>query len=318
MRLYGHDAQIAALEEAARAGRLHHAWLLVGPEGIGKALFAHEMARRLLSEAAGHDVSNLVAAGSHPDLRVLKREPDPKKKDGELLRNITIDQVRSLHRLFATTGSFSQRRIVIIDAVDDLERAGANALLKSLEEPPSDSLFLLVSHAAGRLLPTIRSRCRILRFAPLDDATMRRAVMEALGDADPAEIDALVRAGEGAPGRALAFAGLDIAALDAAIERLLREGDRSNALRSELARQLSARNAQPRYEAFLERAPARIAAHARTLGGGARLAHAIDRWEAARNLGSRAVQESLDPQSTVFALAGMLAALAPEAGSGKG
>lgn len=311
MRLFGHEAQIDALEEAEQGGRLHHAWLLAGPQGVGKASFAHMMAERLLSRAAGRDVSDLIAAGSHPDLRVLERELDEKK--GERARSITIDQVRGLHRLFATTGSYSQRRIVIIDAIDDLERSGANALLKSLEEPPADSLFLLVSHAPGRLLPTIRSRCRILRFAPLDDAMMRRVLESQLDDAGPDEIDALVRVGEGSPGRALAFAGLDISTLDAAIERLIRQGDPGNGLRSELSRQLSARNAQARYEAFLERVPTSIAAHARTLSG-RRLAEALGRWESARDLAARATAQSLDQQATVFALAGMLAALAPEAG----
>lgn len=313
--LVGHEQAVEALEAAARGGRLHHAWLLAGPQGVGKATFAHMMAERLLAQAAGRPVGDLIAAGSHPDLRVLERELDDKK--GERARSITIDQVRGLHRLFATTGSYSSRRVVIIDAIDDLERAGANALLKSLEEPPADSLFLLVSHAPGRLLPTIRSRCRLLRFAPLDDDAMRVALRRALPETGDGEIEALIRVGGGAPGRALAFAGLDIAGLDENIDRLLRQGDPSNALRSQLAKALGTKTAQARYEAFLERVPARMAAHARGLQGRP-LANAIMRWEAARDLASRAVPQSLEAQGTVFTLAGMLAALAPEAGSGKG
>ena len=313
--LLGHAEAAAALDEAADSGRLHHAWLLAGPRGVGKALFARNMAERLLSQAAGRSVAALVEAGSHPDLCVLERHVD--EKSGDRARNITIDQVRGLQRLFATTGSLSSRRIVIIDAIDDLERNAANALLKNLEEPPAGALFLLISHAPGRLLPTIRSRCRMLRFQPLADDVMASFLRDALPEADDTERTALVRVGEGAPGRALLFAGLGIAELDAAIDRLIRNGDAGNAERSKLARSLGVKSAQARYEAFLERVPTRIAHHARDLSG-ARLSHAVKCWEEARTLAGGAVHQSLDPQATVFALAGMLAALAPEAGSGKG
>lgn len=325
--LVGHDAPVAALMDAARAGRLHHAWLLAGPKGVGKAEFALAAARRLLAEAAGppfdlpglavpegHPIATLVEAETHPDLVRLERTLD--EKSGDRARSISIDQVRGLGRLFSTTGSFSSRRIVIIDAIDDLERAAANALLKNLEEPPADSLFLLVSHAPGRLLPTIRSRCRMLRFQPLDDAAMASVLRARLPEASEAEIAALVRIGEGSPGRALAFTGLDIDALDAAIDRLMGQGDPTNAERGKLARALAVKAAQPRYEAFLERVPSRIADHARHLSGPA-LAHALTVYEEARALASSAVGLSLEPQSTVFALGGMLAALAPEAGWAK-
>ena len=109
-----------------------------------------------------HPAARLVAAGSHPDLMRLERLA----RDGgtELARSINVDQVRGLQRLFATTPSMSPWRAVVIDAIDDLERGGANALLKNLEEPPPNTVFLLVSHAPERLLPTIRSRCRLLRL----------------------------------------------------------------------------------------------------------------------------------------------------------
>jgi DNA polymerase-3 subunit delta' len=159
-----------------RRGRLHHAWLISGPEGIGKALFADKAALRVLAEGAGPPVDapgstcrtstasrKLVAAGSHPDLMRLERLP--KDSGGELARSITVDQVRGLQRCSRPPPSFSPWRVVVIDAIDDLERPAANALLKNLEEPPPNSLFLLVSHAPERLLPTIRSRCRQLRLS---------------------------------------------------------------------------------------------------------------------------------------------------------
>jgi DNA polymerase-3 subunit delta' len=318
----GHDEAVVAVMDAFHGARLHHAWLLTGPRGVGKASFADLAARRLLAEAAGppvdrpglevppdHRIAALVDAGSHPDLVRLERRID--EKTGAVARSITVDQVRSLQRLFSTTGSYSSRRIVIIDAIDDLERAAANALLKNLEEPPTGSLFLLVSHAPGRLLPTIRSRCRILRFQTLGDDAMSSVLRRELPDAAKGETDALVRVGEGSPGRALAFAGLDITALDAAIASLIATGDPTNGERSALARSLSLKAAQPRYEAFLERVPAAIAAQAQKRSG-PELAKALKTWEEARDLAGSAVPLSLDIQSTVFVLGGMLAALGQE------
>jgi DNA polymerase III subunit delta' len=322
--LHGHDAAVAAFRAGMDAGRLHHAWLLAGPKGVGKALFADKAALRILADAAGppvegsgldvpddHPSARLVAAGSHPDLMRLERLP----RDGgaELARSINVDQVRGLQRLFATTPSMSPWRAVVIDAVDDLEPGGANALLKNLEEPPANTVFLLVSHAPERLLPTIRSRCRLLRLAPLGDDVMASALGTALPDAGPDEIEALVRIGEGAPGRAVAWRGLEVEALDRAIEALIESGDPANAGRAALAQSLAPKAAQGRYEAFLARAPARIAAAARGRRGPA-LAEALGLWERATALAGSAQRLSLDPQSTVFELAGMLAALAPREG----
>lgn len=322
--LHGHDTAVAAFRAGMASGRLHHAWLLAGPKGIGKALFADKAALRVLAEAAGppldalgldvpddYPAARLVAAGSHPDLMRLERLA----RDGgiELARSINVDQVRGLQRLFATTPSMSPWRAVVVDAIDDLEAGGANALLKNLEEPPPNTVFLLVSHAPERLLPTIRSRCRLFRFSPLGDDVMASALAAALPDAGAAEIEALVRIGEGAPGRAIAWRGLDVEALDRAMEALVARGDPANAGRAALAQGLALKSAQARYEAFLARAPARIAVAARNRRGPA-LAHALALWERAFALAGSAQRLSLDPQSTVFELAGMLAALAPEAG----
>jgi DNA polymerase-3 subunit delta' len=319
--LYGHDAAVAAFRAGLDSGRLHHAWLVTGPKGVGKALFADKAALRVLAHGAGllaelpgldvpddHPAARLVAAGSHPDLMRLERLT--RETGTDLARNITVDQVRGLQRLFSTTASMSPWRAVVIDSVDDLERNAANALLKNLEEPPPHTLFMLVSHAPERLLPTIRSRCRILRLSALPSDAMASALRAALPDADEAEILSLVEVGEGAPGRAVAFRGLDIAALDQAMRALAREGDPANARRAGLAQSLAGKAAQPRYEAFLARAPALIAAAARSRRGPA-LAEALTLWERATDLASAARRHSLDPQSIVFELAGMLAALAP-------
>ena len=293
----GHAAAREAFASAVRAGTLHHAWLLVGPQGVGKATFARAAAIELL--AAGGDPARteaLIEAGSHPDYRRLARLPkDAEKPEQDLARSITIAQVRSLQPMFATSPSMGSRRVVVIDAADDLERGGANALLKSLEEPPAGTIFLLVSHAPARLLPTIRSRCRVLRFAALADGEVGAVLREQLPEED--DLEPLVAIAEGSPGRAIRYAGLDVA-----------EGDRDNARRLALGRSLAGKAASARYEAFLERAPAIIARAARGRSGPA-LKAALDAHAAARDLAGAALGLSLDPQSTAIEMAGIAATL---------
>lgn len=322
----GNESAREALAAAMASGALHHAWLLAGPMGVGKGSFARIAALRMLAEAAepdalspGWDVpettrtAHYAASGAHPDYRELVRLPkDADKPDEALARSITIAQVRSLQAMFANKPSLSTRRVVLIDSIDDLERGGANALLKSLEEPPQGTIFLLVSHSPGRLLPTIRSRCRLLRFDPLAPSQISPILRQHLPDATAGEIDALTRAGEGSPGRALGFAGLDLAALEADMAALAETGDPSNVIRLKLGKLLGLKAAQPRYEAFLDRAPTFIAERARTRSGEA-LRAAIDSYEAARDLSGSARALSLDASGTAFEMAGLIARLAPRA-----
>jgi DNA polymerase III subunit delta' len=323
----GQDAQESAFLAAMHSERLHHAWLLTGPQGIGKAGFAAKAAARMLAVASAipptgegmgvpetHATAKLIDAGSHPDLYRLQRLE--KEKTGDVARSITIEQVRQLTAQFSLAPSQGNRRVVIIDAIEDLERNAANALLKSLEEPPASTVFLLVSHAPDRLLPTIRSRCRTLRFGRLDQDSMKVALRRVLPDAGPIEIDSLARIGDGVPGLALRFAGLDIAAIDSALSDLATKGDPDNAQRYALAVQLSGKSAQPRYEAFLARAPAFLAGQAKERTGLA-LDRALNQWDVARTLADSAVHQSLDPHMVVFALASHVAALAPGAAAAK-
>ncbi len=338
--IIGHDETIAAFRAAMHGERLHHAWLLTGPEGVGKFSLAMQFARRLLAEGMGlspetpgievplqHPTAKLLDAWSHPDFALLDRLPKDEKlvaskprhewpENEERARSIKVDQVRDLNSLFATAPSMSQRRVIVVDEAESFEVNAANALLKRLEEPPAGTIFLLVSHSPGRLLPTIRSRCRVLRFGKLEDAAMTSVLRAHIPDADPLELKALVAAGEGAPGKALRFAGLDIAKIDAALADLARDGDRANTLRLSLAQQLSGKAAQARYEAFLQRVPAFIADVSRARSGDA-LGQALSQWEKARSLAAHAVAGSLDPQNVVFTLAGHVAALAPAGSSAK-
>ncbi|MBS0477927.1 MAG: DNA polymerase III subunit delta' [Proteobacteria bacterium] len=308
--LYGNALAQQTFWTAVDSGAMHHAWIFAGVEGIGKGAFARAAARRLLEhpdEPPGR-TQHLLDAGAHPDFMLLERLPrDEKKPDQGLARSIKVDQVRALDHFLGVKPTYSDRRVVVIDTADDLERPGAsNALLKNLEEPPPGTVFLLVSHAPGRLLPTIRSRCRMLRFEPLDDNDMCAALIDA--GAPPGEVDELVRLGQGSPAQALAMSGLDISGLDKALAELAK-GDPSNAVRAQLASALSLKAAQPRYEAFLDRAPRFIADQARNRTGEA-LRTALDAYDAARNLAASALGLSLDAQGTAFEMGGIVASLA--------
>jgi hypothetical protein len=256
--LFGHEQAVAAFRTALDAGRLHHAWLITGPQGIGKALFARKAALRVLAQGQGpvarpgldvpeeHQAARLMAAGSHPDFAQLERLP--KETGTELARSITVAQVRGLQRLFATTSTYSPWRAVVLDAADDLEPSGANALLKSLEEPPPSTVFLLVSHAPERLLPTIRSACRCSGWAAEGRQWKRRCA--ARSRSAPREIEALASVGGGRR------AGGGVPRLDVdgwTGDARSRDRGSTNQHRSRCFRRAWPARAPVRYEAFLDR-----------------------------------------------------------------
>lgn len=315
--ILGQDRAVAEFAAAWGTRKLHHAWLLAGPKGVGKASFAQAAARRVLADAAGpavefpgidtpddHPIVKLVEAGSHPDMRWLQRLP--KEKGEGLARDVTVAQVRALGEFMGMTAALSEWRVAVIDTVDELQSAGANALLKMLEEPPANTIFFLVSNAAGRLLPTIRSRCRRLDFAALGDDAMT-SILEADGSAlSAAERKRIIAMAGGSAARALAFAELGLAKLEDMALSILRDGDATNARRSELALELGKKGAAERYAAFLDLAPALIAREARRLDGSGRM-RALDAYAKARELAGVAPRLSLDPAATVFQLGGILA-----------
>ena len=197
----------------------------------------------------------------------------------------------------------------MIDTVDELETSGANALLKMLEEPPANTIFFLVSHAPGRLLPTIRSRCRRLDFAELDDDAMTSILESQAGDLSAADRRRIIAMSGGSAGRALAFAGLGLAKIEDSALAILRQGDPTNSRRSELALELGKKGSAERYAAFLDLAPSLIAREARKLEGGPQ-ERALDAYAKARELAAIAPRLSLDPASTVFQIGGILAEVA--------
>lgn len=318
----GQDRAVEQFASAWATRKLHHAWLLAGPKGVGKASFARQAARRVLADAAGaasdlpgintdadDPMVKLVDAGSHTDMRWLERMLNDK---GNLNRNIKVDQVRALGEFMALSSALSPWRVVVIDSCDDLEKEAANALLKMLEEPPANSLFFLVSHAPGRLLPTIRSRCRRLEFDALSDDAMTSILEAQAPDLSSTERNRVVSMSFGSAGRALAFAELGLAKLEEAAITILRQGDPTNARRSALATELGKKAAAERYAAFLDLAPTLIAREARTLAAGPRQ-RALDAYAKARELAVIAPRVSLDAAATVFQLGGILASVAEPA-----
>src|ERR1700733_10633766 len=217
--LFGHANAEAALLDAYRSGRIPHAFLIAGPKGIGKATLAYRLARFVLAhpdpaapavaKAASlavdpdHPVARRIAAQGQPDLLILERTLHDK---GVLHKQIAVDDIRRTVAFFGSTAREGGWRVAIVDAVDELNKSSANALLKVLEEPPQRALLLLVSHSAARVPATLRSRCRILTLRPLAEAEVAAAVAAAMGlPASDPEIAAAASAADGSVARALAF-----------------------------------------------------------------------------------------------------------------
>jgi DNA polymerase III subunit delta' len=221
--LLGHEAAETMLLDAMRSGRLHHAWLITGPDGIGKATLAFRFARRLLAGMPEdntlaldpqHPTFRRVAAGAHADLLTVERGYDERRR--RMRTQIAVEDVRRISDFMSLTPAEGGWRIAIVDGAEDMNQSSANALLKILEEPPRRAIVLLVCAAPGRLLPTIRSRCRRLRLDPLGQAAMDRLLTLYLPDLAGDERGRLATVAEGSPGRALLLAeqeGLAIAGL---------------------------------------------------------------------------------------------------------
>jgi DNA polymerase-3 subunit delta' len=237
-RLIGHGRAERALFAAWASGRLHHAWLIAGRKGIGKATLAYRFARFLFanpSPAVGSTPSDLAVAEDNPafrhmaarslaDLLVIERVLDTRSKEkGKLVSEIRVEEARRAGEFFARTAAEGGWRVAIVDAADDLNASSANALLKVIEEPPARSLFLIVAHAPGRLLATIRSRCRRLDLEPLAPDAVE-AVLRGLPGFEAREASALraaIALSEGSPGRALGLLGSQAAKAYGEFERVV-------------------------------------------------------------------------------------------------
>ena len=265
--LFGQAQAEAGFLEAFNSDRLHHGWLLSGPRGVGKATLAWRIARFLLATPAGddgglfgdappapdtldippdHPVARRILAGAEPGLYHIRRTVN--EKTGRLRDQIVAENVRELNRFLGLTATDGGRRVVIIDAADEMNVQAANALLKMLEEPPARTTLLLISHQPARLLPTIRSRCRDLRLVPLGPADMAAALEQAGIDAGP-DTAALAELSGGSAGEAVRLINLDglkIYAELVAIAASLPQFDRPRALA--LAEAAAARGAETRLD----------------------------------------------------------------------
>lgn len=320
--LFGHQAAEQSMLSAYRGGRVPHAFLIVGPKGIGKATLAYRMARFVLAHpdpaaaqvqdattlavAAEHPVARRVAAQAQGDLLVLERTVNER---GVLRQQIAVDDVRRTVSFFGSTAGEGGWRVAIVDAVDELNASGANALLKILEEPPWRALLLLVSHSAARVPATLRSRCCVVRLRPLSQDEVVAAVAGATGSAaDDAQIAAAAAAAEGSVARALAL--LDEDALElrqqatALLERL--PSVDANSLHA-LGDALAGTDPQP-LAAFVDTVNAWLSQRLDTAPGEiGRLARLADAWERINQSARDAETYNLERKPFVFGVFGLLA-----------
>ncbi len=299
-----HEAAEQAFVDAMAGGRLHHGWLLCGPEGVGKAGFAYRAARRLLGaapdpqrgplgSAPGDPTNQLIAAQSHPDLMVLERVTEGAKAR----KTISVDQARELPGFFSKSPSRSQWRVAIVDSADDLNINAANALLKILEEPPQRGVLFLVAHSPGRLLPTIRSRCRRLSFPIWSEDRLAALLQDRLGlEGEQARVTA--RAAGGSPGRALSLAGDEVAGIDTLVNGWMQGADMSTVI--PVAESLKRADGGPKFELILDRLAAAV--KVRALSGGRGADAWAELWSSIQTRADQTAGLNLDRQDVLFSL----------------
>ena len=223
--LFGHTNAQSSFLAARNSERLHHAWIIQGLSGIGKSRFALRLAALQLGanpvpeDAAGAPASDpimqKILSNGHPDLKTVQRQLNEK---GNLRQDIAVDQIRELNAFFSLKPALGGWRVGIIDSLDEMNTSSLNALLKTLEEPPANSLLFLISHATAPILPTIRSRCQTLHLHPLSREDTQ-AVLELIGSDTTADLASLVR---GRPGRAEELAGGKVMVASSAAQSLVK------------------------------------------------------------------------------------------------
>lgn len=293
---FGIEAAERELSAAIAGDRLHHAWLITGPRGVGKATLAYRAARRLLNaQAAGQGLASAaddpvcrrISAQAHADLLVLERPSDGK---GGQKAEISVEDARKVGPFFARTAGEGGRRVCIIDAADELTIQGANAILKSVEEPPAGGVFLLIAHAPGRMPATIRSRCRVLRVPAPGIEAAAEAVVTITG-ADPADAEISAQLAGGRPGAAVRLYVHDGPSLASDVTDVITKADTGASKR--LLDRLSARAAAETRGAFFELARSAVREHARTTPAPEPW---IAAWDALSALERDLVVLKMDPQ----------------------
>lgn len=325
-RLVGHGDVAGMLAAAYRAGKLPHALLFAGPAGIGKATLAYHLAYHLLKyperQAAPEQLVapdphtslfRQIATGAHPSVLHLTRPANDKTKSFKTV--LTVDEIRKVNRFLSMTSHDGGYRVVIVDPADDMNTNAANALLKNLEEPPARTVFVLIAHSLGSLLPTIRSRCQTIRFSPLGPGDL----LEALRDvepplpADPQARAALAERAGGSPRTAILltqYGGLEIAQ---ALDRLLRSPKPAINDKYKLAEAVAAKDQQIAFDMFNERVLETIATaatDAASAGQGARADRLSQEWQEVRLAIEEADTYNLDrKQHALIMISRLIAAL---------
>ncbi|HTM94376.1 MAG TPA: DNA polymerase III subunit delta' [Croceibacterium sp.] len=309
MSYVGHEAPWRTWRAATAGDRMHHGWILAGKRGVGKMPFALAAARELVAEPGVPQ-----PPGNHPDIIVLSHLPanaDEEKKRAEgkpyqTKRSISVEQIREMQQRLVTRPTLGNRRAIVIDPADDLEKPASNALLKSLEEPPVGTFFLLVSHRPGRLLATIRSRCRTLRFPAVADSEIDAILQRETPSADEGARHAAIAAARGSPGQAIAFVEQNLGPLHGLMRKIVTQGDPGFELRGELAAAMGARPDRERQLAALELARGVIAD---TMRGAAhdRISGIVEAHAELVRLSVQAPTYNFDPGLLVMEIGGLLA-----------
>ena len=319
-QLFGHAEAERILLEAYRGGRIPHAWLIGGPRGVGKATLAYRMARfvqahpdpnskevqsaRSLAVDPQHPVARRMAVQAQGDLLVLERTVNER---GKLRQDIAVDDVRRTVSFFGFTAGEGGWRIAIVDAVDELNDAGANALLKIVEEPPPRALLLLITHAPGLVMPTIRSRCRVLYLRPLGSGEVAQAVAAARGRELDAEVLEAAGLAEGSVGRAVTMLQGPASALRQRLTQLLERLPETDPLAlHSLGDAMAGADPQP-LATFVDTVNAWLSARLAVPQETGRMARIAEAWEKVNRAASEVQEFNLERKPLVFSVFAVLA-----------
>lgn len=319
--LFGHAEAEQTLLNAYRGGHIAHAWLIGGPRGIGKATLAYRMARFVLANpdpaspavqkatslavSPDHPAARRISNEAHPDLLVLQRTIN--EKTGKLYQDIIVDEIRRAVPFFGSTAGEGGWRVAIVDCVEELNRSGENSLLKILEEPPPRSLLMLVSNVPGRVLPTIRSRCRLLALRPLSGRDTAQSVAATTGRAaeEPEVIEAIAAA-NGSVGRALGLLDEDTLALRKKIVDLLGQLPNPDPQAMHVLGDALGFSDPAPLATFVELVNDWLSQRLESSGGKPQMARIAETWERINGVAHNVEEYNLERKPLVFAVFGLL------------